>query len=43
MFRPIRTILKEPKLSLAKVTLKRRLPEEGPDGPKHVAANIEIF
>jgi hypothetical protein len=22
---------------------QRKLPEDGPDGPKHVAANIEIF
>jgi hypothetical protein len=22
---------------------QRKLPEDGPDGPKHVGANIEIF
>jgi hypothetical protein len=22
---------------------QRKLPEDGPEGPKHVAANIEIF
>jgi hypothetical protein len=23
--------------------VQRKLPEEGPDGPKHVGANTEIF
>jgi hypothetical protein len=25
------------------IKAQRKLPEDGPDGPKHVGANIEIF
>jgi len=40
MFRSIWTIFREPMPSLAKVT---RFPEDGPDGPKHVGANMRYF
>jgi len=47
MFRYIWTILRELTLSLAKkVTFNQahcKLPEDGPDVPKHVGANIRYF
>ena len=52
MFRSIWTIFREPIPSLAKVTIyklqyfskaRHRLPEDGPDGPNHVGANMRYF
>jgi hypothetical protein len=30
-------------ISIFAPTAQRKLPEDGPDGPKHVGVNIEIF